>query len=379
MIVVLAGGIGRFPVGGHAWVDMQYLLGLQALGHDVYYLEDCGSGSWVYNWSTEEVTTGLEYPTSYVRTCLEPIGFGERWIYRAGEQSVGMDEEHFKAVCSDADLMIVRASPLDLWRQEYLRPRVRAYVDSDPGFTQFALMNGARELRETIDRCERLFTIAQRLGASDCPIPDAGRQWLKTVAPVSLAHWPVSRSGDATYFSTVMQWRSYADVMYDGVSYGNKDREFPKFMRLPEHTAQPMRIALTGALPDDLTRVGWNVVSGWESSFTPSLYQDFVAGSRAEFAVAKHGYVATQGGWFSDRSVCYLACGRPVLVQDTGLRDWLPVGDGILTFDDLRGAVEGIEAINGDYDRHRSAARLVAEEYFAADRVLLHLVQAAMD
>src|SRR5688500_11994520 len=110
MKIIVSGGIGRFPVGGHAWVDMQYLLGLQALGHDVYYLEECGEGSWVYNWATEEITTELDYPTSYVRDCLEPIGFGGRWIYRAGDRSVGMDAGEFVALCSEADLLVVRAS-----------------------------------------------------------------------------------------------------------------------------------------------------------------------------------------------------------------------------------------------------------------------------
>ena len=378
MKIILSGGIGRFPVGGHAWVDMQYLLGLQALGHDVYYLEECGEGSWVYNWATEEVTTELEYPTNYVRECLEPIGFGERWIYRAGDRSVGMDADKFVALCSEADLLVVRASPIELWRNEYMLPRRRVYIDSDPGFTQFACLSGPAEWRDTIDRCERLFTIGQCIGAADCPIPTLGREWSKTVAPVYLPHWPVSDSAGATYFTTVMQWRSYKDVVYEGVSYGNKDKEFPKFIRLPALTSQPLQVALTGAAPEELAAYGWNVVSGWETSFTPELYQRYVSGSRAEFAVAKHGYVATRGGWFSDRSVCYLACGRPVLVQDTGLGDWLPVGEGLLTFQDLPGAVAGIDVINQDYQRHSRAARRLAEEYFDAERVLQDLLQAAM-
>jgi hypothetical protein len=114
-------------------------------------------------------------------------------------------------------------------------------------------------------------------------------------------------------------------------------------------------------------------------SKTPSTYREFIQNSRAEFSVPKHGYVAMKGGWFSDRSVCYLASGRPVLIEDTGLKDWLPVGDGLATFRDLPEALEGIQKINADYEHHRRAARELAEKYFASERVLSALLEAAMD
>jgi hypothetical protein len=380
MIIIFAGSIGRFPVGGHAWVDLQYLLGLQTLGHTVYYLEECGQGSWVYNWETEQVTTELEYPTHYVQNCLEPLGLGKNWIYRAGEHSVGMSVGEFIEVCSQADLMIVRGSPISLWRDEYKWPQRCIYIDSDPGFTQFALVNGNSDLAATVERCQHLFTIGQRIGAADCPIPTGGRHWHKIVPPVSLPHWSMVKDEGSTYFTAVMQWRSYKEVTYGGTSYGNKDKEFPKFIDLPQRTEQPFCIALTGeyGIPDKLSQYGWEVVSGWLTSLTIESYQKFVQTSRAEFGVAKQGYVATRGGWFSDRSVCYLASGRPVLVQDTGLSDWLPVGEGILTFRNLSEAVNGIETINADYERHRYAARRLAEEYFDSDKVLSSLLEAAM-
>jgi hypothetical protein len=378
MVILFSGSIGRFPVGGHAWVDMQYLLGLRALGHDVWYLEECGEGSWVYNWQTEELTTDLNYPTEYLRACLAPIGFGDRWIYRAGEQSVGMDPKEFLDVCSQADLLIVRGAPICLWRMEYDWPRRRIYLDSDPGFTQISLANGHPDLTRTIERCERLFTIGQRIGEPGCLIPTSGRRWWKMVAPISLPEWPYA-AGVATHFSSVLQWRSYKEVVYNGVSYGNKDREFPKFIHLPRLANQPFCMALTGALPDEWLQYGWDVVTGWSATWTTDAYRDFVSGSRAEFGVAKHGYVATRGGWFSDRSVCYLASGRPVLVQDTGLRDWLPTGEGVVTFRDLGEAIAGVEAINSDYERHRRAARRLAEEYFAAERVFPPLLDTAME
>jgi hypothetical protein len=154
------------------------------------------------------------------------------------------------------------------------------------------------------------------------------------------------------------------------VRYGQKDREFPRFLALPTRTGQPFRLALTGAPPEPLEENGWEVVPGWEVSATPWSYQRFVQWSRAEFGVAKHGYVAMRGGWVSDRTLCYLASGRPALVQETGLSERLPTGKGLVTFTGPTSALAGIEQINDDHAGHCAAARALAEEYFAAERVL---------
>jgi hypothetical protein len=188
----------------------------------------------------------------------------------------------------------------------------------------------------------------------------------------------VEENGSAAHFTSIVQWRGYREVTYGGVLYGQRDREFPKFIGLPRLTRQPLRIALTGAPPEDLAKHGWEVVPGWVASRTPEAYRAFIRDSRAEFGVAKHGYVLGRTGWFSDRSVCYLASGRPTVVEDTGQHDWLPVGEGLLTFRDVPEALRGIEAVNADYERHRRAARRLAEEYFATDRVLPPLLEAAV-
>jgi hypothetical protein len=378
MTIVVAGSIGRFPVGGHAWIEMQYLLGLQLLGYDVFYLEDCGDGSYVYDWETQEVTTELEYPTNYIKTCLDPVGFDSRWMYRAGDRSMGMALDDFRSVCSRADLLIFRNCTIPVWREDYNWPRRRLYIDADPGFAQIHLANGDRNFVRTLGQCDRLFTVGQRIGAPDCAIPAVDRRWLSTVAPVALPYWPLIEA-PASHFTTIMQWHSRKEVSYDGVTYGNKDREFQKFQHLPQLTTQPFRIALTGAEPEQLSRYGWEIDVGWHASLTPSSYQQFIQRSRAEFAVAKHGYVAMRGGWFSDRSVCYLASGRPVLVQDTGQGDSLPTGEGIVTFRDAVEAVRGIEVINSQYERHCRTARAIAEQYFATERVLPSLLERAMN
>jgi hypothetical protein len=379
MIVILAGSIGRFPVGGHAWVDMQYLLGLRALGHDVYYLEDCGEGSWVYNWHTKEVTTDLEYPTAFLRDCLTSIGFDGRWLYRAGDQFVGMPQSCFRDLCSEADLMIIRGVPLLAWRSEYDCPRRRIFIDSDPGFTQISLEHGHSALKMTVERCERLFTIGCGIGTPQCPIPTAGRKWSTIMPPVHLPHWPVAEGHQPTYFTSIMQWRSYPKGFYKNVQYGDKQKEFPQFIDLPTLTGQPLLLALIGGAPDELSAHGWHVISGAAATLTPNSYRAFINNSRAEFGVAKEGYVHTRSGWFSDRSVCYLASGRPVLVQDTGQSEWIQTGEGLLTFRTLTDALDGIDAINNDYERQRRAARVLAERHFAAERVLPRMVEEALE
>jgi hypothetical protein len=370
MRIVLAGSIGRFPVGGHAWVDLQYLLGLRALGHEVFYLEECGPESWVYHWRRQELTTELSYPTEYVRSTLTPFGFGESWLYRAGEQAVGADTEALREFCHTADLLIVRAVPLPLWRPEYEWPRRKVFIDADPFFTQVQLLRGKPDLLETVARCDQLFTVGQRVGGVDCAVPLAGRKWTITVPPVFLDEWPFVSDDAGECLTSILQWRSYREIEHEGVRYGNKDREFPRYLDLPKRVRQPFCLAVSGAPAGLLEQHGWRTMEGWVASESVTDYRRFVQQSRGEFSVAKHGYVASRCGWFSDRSACYLASGRPVIVQDTGLADSLPLGAGLLSFQTPDDAVACVDALNADYDRHRAAARRIAEEYFDARRVL---------
>jgi hypothetical protein len=377
MTIIVSGTIGLSGLGGQAWAVLQYLLGFRALGHDVYYLEDCGRSSWVYVWETEEWTHELDYPAAYVHACLEPFGLGDRWIYRDNYRSLGMPLERFLGVCAHADLLLMRATPFWTWRPEYEQPRRRAFLDVDPGFTQIILANGDRGWLEGVAHAERRFTYGQHIGEPHCPAPDTGGPWLKTRPPVFLPEWPVV-SGDGTCFTSVMRWQGYKEVTWNGAAYGQRDKEFPAYLDLPRRTSQKFLIAQMGAKPELLTGHGWEVALGEVVSRTPASYREFIGESRAEFSVPKNGYVKMRGGWFSDRSACYLASGRPVLIEDTGLGGWLPVGEGLLTFRNADEALAGVDAINADYSRHRQAARRIAEEHFATDQVLPKLIEEAM-
>jgi hypothetical protein len=374
--IILAGTIGRSGMGGQAWASLQYLLGFRALGHEVVYLEDCGDTTWVWDWEKEEWNYELDYPSAYVNACLAPFDLGERWIYRTNTGSRGMAIETFQKFCTEADLLILRAAPLWVWRGEYDKPRRRAFIDVDPGFTQFTLANGDKGWLDGLAHCEKKFTVGQRIGASDCPAPTTNGPWLKTLPPVFLPEWPIAVS-KGTHFTSVMRWQGFKEVMHNGVAYGQRDKEFPAFFELPRATSQKFRLAQMGLKPELLTNHGWEVVPGEKVSRTIGSYRDFIADSRAEISVPKNGYVKMRGGWFSDRSVCYFASGRPVLIEDTGL-DWLPTGEGLIVFNDFNGAVAGVERINANYDEHRRAARELAENVFATERVLPAFLDAAM-
>ncbi len=326
MIIVFAGTIGQSGLGGQAWANMQFLAGFHALGHDVFYLEDCDEWSSVYNWQTNQLTTDLSYPAAYIRQCLEPFGLKDKWIFRRGNRSEGIPIKNFKEVCSEADLLVMRAVPLWQWRDEYNRPQRRIFIDVDPGFTQISIANGDQGWITAVSRCDKIFTIGQRIGIKGCSIPTEGYDWLKTLPPVSLTDWLVNDSEEATHFTSVIRWQGFRNAHYGDSFYGQRDKEFPKFLDLPRLTSQPYRMALLKVAPEYLANQGWDVVPGDVVSQTPDSYHNFIQQSRAEFSVPKHGYVSSQGGWFSDRSVCYLASGKPVLMEDTGLKDWLPIG-----------------------------------------------------
>lgn len=377
MRILVAGTIGRSGLGGQAWAVLQYLLGFRALGHDVYYVEDCGVSSWVYNWGTSEWTTELDYPAGYVRSCLEPFGFAGKWVYRTNDGAVGMSVDEFREVCTTADLLIMRAVPLWVWRDEFNLPRRRAFIDVDPGFTQFSIAQGDKGIAQGVARCERRFTVGQRIGAGDCPVPMEAGPWFPTLPPVFLGEWPrVTTPADE--FTSIIRWQGFREAQHNGAAYGQRDKEFPKFFDLPKQSGQKFRVAMMGTKPETLTAHGWAVAPGEVISETPQNYRDFIQQSRGEFCVPKHGYVETRGGWVSDRSVCYLASGRPVLMEETGISDCVPCGNGLVTFTGLDGAVSALEQVNNRYEQHAAAARSLAENIFSTAKVLPQFLDVAM-
>jgi hypothetical protein len=365
--ILFAGIIARYPFGGVTWCSLMYLLGLRALGHEVFYIED--TGECVYDPILNTRATDPSYGTSYIHAALEPFGLGDRWTFVNYDGSYhGRSAEAVKRYCADADLYLNLSGGSWFWRDEYARIPRSAFIDSDPAFTQLAIAKAEPWYVEFFQRFGHLFTFGSNIGTAACPIPVGDFVWHKTWQPVTLDDWrPTAPPGPS--FSSVMTWQieSFADVG------GNKDQEFVKYIDLPSRTHQPFELAING--PQVLLREhGWSTLPAMAVSRTPPEYREFIHRSRAEFGVAKHTYVSTHSGWFSDRTECYLASGRPALVQDTGWSAHLPSGEGLLAFSSPDEALAGIDRINADYDYHARRASEIAAEYFDAAVVLRQLL-----
>jgi hypothetical protein len=368
--ILFAGIMARYPFGGVTWCSLMYLLGLRALGHEVFYVED--TGECVYDPVENTRATDPRYGTSYIHDALAPFGLGERWAFVNYDGSYhGRTADDVRRYAADADLFINLSGGSWFWRDEYARIPRKVFVDSDPAFTQLAIAKAETWYVEFFRRFDHLFTFGANIGTARSPVPTGDFVWHKTWQPITLDDWaPTAAPGK--HFTTVMSWQieSFTDVG------GNKDQEFLKYLDLPSKTPQSFELAING--PQRLLREhGWATVDAMQVSRTPWGYRDFIHRSKAEFGVAKHTYVATRSGWFSDRTECYLASGRPALVQDTGWTDHLPAGEGLLAFSSPEGAIDGINCINGDYPRHARRALEIAREHFDARTVLTRLLAEA--
>jgi hypothetical protein len=257
--------------------------------------------------------------------------------------------------------------------------RRRVFLDTDPGFGQMWRELGYTDVFAGHDD---YVTIGERIGLPDCEIPTCGLEWITTPQPVVLDQWPAVHSPPPrAEFTTVASWRgAYGPVEYGGRRYGLRVHEFRKFADLPRASGAEFELALH--LPPEehadeelLREGGWTLTDPALVGATPDTYRSYIQASKAELMVAKEMYVQSRSGWFSERSICYLASGRPVLAQDTTLDGILPAGEGLLTFTDLDEAVAGVESIRSDYPRHAVAARALAEEHFDSDRVLSRLLE----
>ena len=371
MKIVLAGIVARYPFGGVTWCSLMYLLGLRALGHEILYVED--TGECVYDPEQDAISTDPSYGTRYIHAALERFGLGDRWSFVNHDGTHhGLSREAVRAYCADADLFVNLSGGSWFWRDEYARIPRRVFVDSDPVFTQLAIAKGEPWYVDFFRGFDRLFTFGANVGTPACDVPTSGFAWIPTWQPVVTDLWCTDRPPTRDRFTTIMTWRneSFADVD------GGKDREFVAFLDLPSRTEARFELAVNGPL-DLLAAHGWSPVEAMGVSRSLWDYRDFIQASKAEFGVAKHAYVSRRSGWFSDRTECYLAAGRPALVQDTGWSAHLPSRAGLLRFSTVDEALEGLARIECDYAAHARAARKVALEHFDASRVLPTFLEAA--
>jgi hypothetical protein len=404
--IIVTGLIAQHPwLGGLTWHYLQYVLGLRNLGHDVYYFED--SGEWPYtldggtsgnDWIASECSTNVRY----LKLAMERFGLGERWSYRFPKERrwYGMPAPRRREVIRSADLLLNVSGTLRCPEEYREIPRL-AYIDSDPIFTQVKLLlrRGHRGFQKRVAAHDVFFSFGEALAHDEFA---AGYCWRPTRQPVVLSEWSCPSNHRGVY-STVMSWTSYEPLAFRGRVYAQKDREFRRFVDLPARIA-PARIELavnhidhaewqtvglpqtsngegdvtaTMSIADALAIRNWTVVDPVKVCGNLDDYRAYVESSKGEWSVAKNGYVEGRPGWFSERSACYLAAGRPVIVQRTGFDSILPAGEGLVAFSTVEEAAAAIADVERDYPRHSRAARCIAAEYFDAHKVLSRLLDDA--
>jgi hypothetical protein len=362
------------PLAGIAWQALHYLVALEKLGYEAWYVEDAGTPP--YDPRVESVVMNCDYNLAHLKRVMERFGFGERFVYRCGIDNTyyGLDRKAVKRLYGEADALINLCGAHYLY-ERHLHCPVRILIDTDPGYQQINYAKGDPAERAYIDAHTHFFTYGENIGRADCPIPLSGLAWKPTRPPVDVDLWPAPE-GEPECFTSIASWDNRGkDIEYDGSTYlWSKHVNFMNFLDIPRRRPDTcFRMAIlppAEAVRHAVEGHGWRLIDPRPVSADIGSYRDFIAGSRGEFTVAKDIYVRTRSGWFSDRAVCYLASGRPVVTMGTGFDRLYPVGDGLFGFATHDEALGAIDAIAGDYPHHSRAARDLAREYFNGERVV---------
>jgi hypothetical protein len=386
--IIVGGFIGLYPTGGVTWDYLQYPIGLRDLGHDVLYLEDTGQYS-TYQAPGEHWNDATQ-SVLYLKTVMENFGFKDRWAYRdvGSGRCYGLPEQAIQEWIETADVFL-NISAATWLRDEYARIPKKVLIDSDPMFTQVQDWEDAdpktseRAIRKRYQWYDYRFTFGENIGQPDCLVPRLDLEWIPTRQPVCLSYWNMQRKQPSRLtFTTVMNWSTRSDLVYAGQLWGQKNKEFAKMAGIPLLCpSADFKVAL--AVPPKLKssvnelpplQSGWKIDQPSEVIATPGAYQEYIYNSAAELSVAKNAYVQSNCGWFSCRSACYLAAGKPVITQETGWSKTIAAGNGLFAFTDTASALLAVDRICADPARHSRAARELAETYFDSNKVLAALI-----
>ena len=380
---IVSGILFWYPLAGVTYQFLHYMLGLRQLGWDVYYVED--SARWPYDPRARVITADASGNVGQVAPALAAHGFEGKWAFRGAYQDgqcYGLRESQLRQLYREADVLLNVTGAQEL-RDEHMQIPRRLYVESDPFGTQVKLHNGDAALRALLDAHDTWFSFGENLGQRDCDTP-LDRPWLPTRQPVALELWqpPAELALADPRYRTITTWHNDGKaVSYRGETYHwTKDREFLHYLSLPERRPlQGFELATDADAPARalLESHAFHVRDALGISSDTAAYRDYIFGARGEFTVARDQYVRPNTGWFSDRSACYLAAGRPVITQETGFSRILPTGRGLFGFRNMQDVLDAIDAIESDHAGHCRAARELAREYFAADRVLASLLERA--
>jgi hypothetical protein len=372
--VVVGSWMVRYPLGGNLSWTLQWLLGFHRLGHEVYLVEKSGYPNSCFDPVKGVMSDDCSYGTSAVHELLARFGLAERWCYvDAHECYHGISRQRAAEIFRTADLF-VDIGTHGTWLAEAAQAKLRILVDGEPGSTQ---MKWEKKLADggALPTYDNYFTNGANVGTGRSTAPTAGRAWQPLFNPVVVDLFDSPPAPQGAPFTTVMNWQAHTPTQFNGTTYGQKDVEFEKFMNLPRLSKVPLEVAVSGKVPAaQLFASGWRLKSGWEVTVTFDSYRQYITDSRGEFSVCKNVYVATNSGWFSDRSAAYLASGRPVVLQATGFEAHLPCGRGLVAVCTPEEAAAALDEVSLDYDRHSNWAREVAREHLDTWRVLGRLL-----
>lgn len=370
--IFVASSIASVPnQGGWTWAVLQFLLGLRRLGHAVTFVD-------VIDPKLLEEHGEFSPSALYFREVMADFELrrASTMLLKGRQEAFGISYSELTNLARKADLLINISAVLQD-EALMLRLRRRLYLDLDPGFTQ--LWQAVQNIDMHFAGHTHHATIGLGIGQPGCDVPTCGINWIATAQPIVLEHWPVAERVVHDGLTTLANWRGYGSIDHNGVLYGQKAHSLRPMIDLPTRTKEKFILAL--AIHENETKDlealranGWTLIDPNQVAASPRKFQQFVQGSKGEFALAKSGYVHANCGWFSDRSLCYLASGRPVIAQETGMNRFIPVGEGVLGYSNADEAIGAIDAMNSDYATHARAARAIAEKYFDSDKVLSELL-----
>ena len=373
--IMFSGMIAADPYhGGATWAVLQYVLGLKKLGHEVMFVEPMKASAQ----RPPNVPLPASENVAYFREVTRQFGIARTsaLLIEGGTDTIGVAYDDLLRFAKRADVLINVSGMLTDRALLDAIPR-RVYLDLDPAFIQ--VWHHAYGIDMRFAAHTDFVTIGQRVGLDDCPVPTCGLQWLKTQQPVVLDEWPFTEPRESADLTTIGNWRGYGSVEFDGRHYGQKAHSLRQFIALPRFTKEKLAPALSihpGEESDlaALSENGWRIQDPSRVAPSPTSYRRFIQQSKGEFGIAKSGYAMSRCGWFSDRSGCYLASGRPVIAQKTGFEEFLPTGSGLFAFETMDHILAAIEELRRDYRRHARAAREIAEENLDSDKVLKRLL-----
>ena len=378
--IVLLGMMSRIPVAGVVWQTVHYLVGLERLGYEVYYVE--AHGSTPVSFVANKGEDGSDKAAAFIDRVMRRFDLAGRWAFQAFHtdgRCYGMSEGRLKELYQSAALIInLHGGTIPL--PEHSATGRLIYIETDPVDIQIELHDRVQQTIDFLAPHCAFFSFGENFGNHDCKLPLPERfHFRPTRQPVVLDFWQHPGNGQADTFTTIANWRQpHRRVRFQGeVYHWSKHYEFLKVLDLPGRTRQPFELALASFQNEDrqlLEAKGWQVRPALDFSTDLDEYRSYITGSRGEFTVAKDQNIRLRTGWFSDRSATYLAAGRPVITQETGFSNILPTGAGLFAFSTLDDIVAAVDRINADYGRHSRAATNVAREYFDADVVLKKLL-----